>query len=89
MGVSLIISLSFKGVDQTTAVNKVMLSINQYKEAQGTYPKRLEELGISNTTNKYLYKTDSLQKEFELSYSVDGWHIYEYSSKSKQWSVTD
>ncbi len=71
-------------VDNT---DKIIIQLKEHKKTTGTYPNQLTEVGI--TKKDYFYQVDSLNKEFVISYLVDGWHFRRYSSRHEEWTSGD
>jgi hypothetical protein len=65
----------------------IVIKLDEYKNVNGNYPANLTDIGIEKT--KYSYYVDSLQEDFSIRYSIDGWHYSEYSSKTKKWITAD
>ena len=69
-----------------------------FKNDFDRYPNSLNELKKEQELPKYFdqfelkdfeYSLNKSKKEFYLTYSLDGWHINEYDSETKDWQVRD
>lgn len=72
--------------------------IIEYKKEFEKYPSSLTELKNDTELPKYLaefkfndfeYSLYKATNEFTLTYSLDGWHINEYNSKTNEWKSRD
>ncbi|WP_298538009.1 hypothetical protein [uncultured Algibacter sp.] len=72
--------------------------IIEYKTEFEKYPSSLTELKNDTELPKYLaefefkdfeYSVNKTTNEFNLTYSLDGWHINEYDSETNQWKSRD
>ncbi|PWJ33118.1 hypothetical protein [Sediminitomix flava] len=63
---------------------KALIShLDEVKNKEGCYPHSITDFHIDHDEIQYI--RDSLGQSFILSYSIDGWHREEYSSKTKEW----
>ena len=78
--------------------NLVAEKIIKYKTDFDKYPNSLNELKNNTELPKYFdeykfkdfkYSKNKTTKEFTLTYYLDGWHINEYDSKTKEWKIRD
>ncbi|MFD2892585.1 hypothetical protein ACFS5J_11240 [Flavobacterium chuncheonense] len=72
--------------------------IIEYKSNFDKYPNSLNELKNKTELPKYLdeykfrdfeYSNNNTTNEFTLTYSLDGWHINEFDSKTNEWKSRD
>lgn len=86
-----------KGYNQHNA-DLVAEKIIKYKTEFEKYPSSLTELKNDTELPKYLeeykfknfeYSINKTTNQFTLTYSLDGWHINEYSSKTNEWKTRD
>ena len=76
----------------------VAKKIIEHKTEFEKYPSSLTELKNDTELPKYLaefkfkdfeYSVNKTTNEFTLTYSLDGWHINEYDSKTNEWKSRD
>ncbi|WP_159090904.1 hypothetical protein [Aquimarina aquimarini] len=86
-----------KGYNQHNA-DLVAEKIIEYKTEFEKYPNTLAELKNNAELPKYLdeykfkdfeYSINKTTNEFTLTYSLDGWHINEFYSKTNEWKSRD
>ena len=85
------------GYNQRKA-NLITEQIIDFKNKFDRYPNSLNELKIHSELPEYFdrfefknfkYSINNKANEFTLSYSLDGWHINEFNSRTKKWESRD
>lgn len=69
--------------------NKIIISLEKHKEEFGEYPENVNGIITEDDSRVYRYWTDSTFNEFNLSYSINGWDINQYSSVTGVWLEID
>ena len=97
----LIFSLLFSRLKNEYNKNKADLiaeRITDFKNDFDRYPNSLEELKTQTDLPKYFdqfkfkefqYSLNKKTNEFNLTYLLDGWHINEFNSRTKEWQSRD
>lgn len=60
--------------------------IESYKILYGRYPSNLADLNPQDSETNFHYSVDSLGKEYELGYYMDGINRMYYDSASEEWT---
>ncbi|MGV7105224.1 hypothetical protein [Flavobacterium sp. U410] len=97
----LIFSLLFSRLKNGYNKNKADLiaeRITDFKNDFDRYPNSLKELKTQTDLPKYFdqfkfkefqYSLNKKTNEFNLTYLLDGWHINEFNSRTKEWQSRD
>ena len=97
----LIFSLAFAGIKKEYNQRQGEITadrILEFKRNHNRFPNSLSELGNEKELPKYFdqfelkefeYSVNQSRNEFNLNYSLDGWHINELNSKNGEWQSRD
>ena len=89
IGISTVASSKFRSSQQQKDAKLIITVLDKYKVQKGNYPENFTKVNLENRENRYDYRPDSSRQEFQLTYSVDGWHHMTYSSKTAAWLAGD
>lgn len=67
----------------------LVTEIENYREKKGHYPSSLSLLPGKIDRSKFYYGINPTQQSYHLSYVQDGWNVKRYSSKTRQWTISD
>ena len=90
--IAFIVSLPIRKHYWNERRHKSEIAINRldsFLTQNGNYPKSLTELKLDLDLSDLYYISDSLGRNFYISYDIDGWHSERYNSKERIWTGGD
>ncbi|WNJ17156.1 hypothetical protein [Pontibacter sp. G13] len=85
--IAMLVTSSIRARIQHQHAEELVNRIEQFHDEAGQYPADIDT--FSHSRVRYHYSTDSLQSNFHLSFSSDGWHRRWYDSQVGKWESGD